>query len=79
MFCNKTLNDKINKIHKRLMKLILIDYESDFIKLLEKSNDIFMHQRFIYFLMIEIYKFLNGTSPHIMNDIFILRQNVYNI
>ena len=29
--------------------------------------------------MIEIYKYLNGHSPNIMNDIFKLRENMYNL
>ena len=28
--------------------------------------------------MIEVYKYLNGHSPDIMNDIFKLRENMYN-
>ena len=29
--------------------------------------------------MIEVYKNLNGHSPDIMNDIFKLRENMYNL
>ena len=29
--------------------------------------------------MIEVYKYLNGHSPDIMNDIFNLRENLYNL
>ena len=29
--------------------------------------------------MIEVYKYLNGLSPDIMNDIFKLRENTYNL
>ena len=29
--------------------------------------------------MIEVYKYLNGHSPDIMNDIFKLRENKYNL
>ena len=29
--------------------------------------------------MIEVYKYLNGHSPDIMNDIFKLRENAYNL
>ena len=31
------------------------------------------------FLMIEGYKYLNGLSPQIMNDIFKLRKNTYDL
>ena len=29
--------------------------------------------------MIEVYEYLNGHSPDIMNDFFKLRENIYNI
>ena len=29
--------------------------------------------------MIEVYKYLNGHSPDMMNDIFKLRKNMYNL
>ena len=29
--------------------------------------------------MIKVYKYLNGHSPDIMNDIFKLRENLYNL
>ena len=29
--------------------------------------------------MIEVYKFLNGLSPPVMEDIFKLRENIYNL
>ena len=37
------------------------------------------HQRCINSLMIEVYKYLNGHSPDIINDIFKLRENTYNL
>lgn len=30
-------------------------------------------------LMIEVYKFFHGLSPPIMNDIFTIRENAYNL
>ena len=30
-------------------------------------------------LMIKVYNYLNGHSPDIMNDIFKLRENMYNL
>ena len=29
--------------------------------------------------MIEVYKYLNGLSPPIMNEIFVARENTYNL
>ena len=79
MFCSKKSMKKINSIHERSLRLLLNDYESTFDLLLEKSHEISVHQNCINSLMIEVYKYLNGLSPDIMNEIFILRKNSYNL
>ena len=38
-----------------------------------------VHQNNIHFLIIEVYRFLNGLSPPIMDDIFRLREHRYNL
>ena len=38
-----------------------------------------VHQKCIELLMIEVYKYLDGLSPHIISDIFKLRENTYNL
>ena len=47
--------------------------------LLEEAHQITFQQRCINSLTIKVYKDLNGHSPHITNDIFKLRENMYNI
>ena len=47
--------------------------------LLEKTHQITFDQRCINSLMIEVYKYVNGHSPDIINDIFKLRENKYNL
>ena len=46
---------------------------------LENANEKSVHQKCIKFLLTEVYKYLNGLSPHIMNTIFKLRQKSYNL
>ena len=40
MFCSKTSNTMINKIHDRALRLMLNDHTSDFDTLLQNNNDI---------------------------------------
>ena len=42
-------------------------------------NEKTIHQRCIERVLTEVYKFLNGYSPDIMNDILDPRQNTYNL
>ena len=78
-FCTKHSIGRINSIHKRCLRLIQQNYTSDFEMLLENANEKPVHQKCIEFLMIEVYKYLNGLSPDIISDIFKLRENTYNL
>ena len=78
MFCSKKSTKKINAVHERSLRITLKDYESPYALLLEEAHQITFHQRCINSLTIEVYKYLNGHSPDIMNDIF-KRENMYNL
>ena len=79
MFCSKTSNNMINKIHERALRLILNDHTSDFHTLLQNSNDTCNHHRNIQILMVEIYKIKNNLNPPIMDFMFERRNNTYNL
>ena len=59
MFCSRTSNNMINKLHQRSLRIILNDYSSDFNILLENNNDICNHHRNIQALLIEVFKMKN--------------------
>ena len=48
-------------------------------KEVQEVHEITFHQRCINSLMTEVYKYLNGNSPDIMNDIFKLKENICNL
>ena len=75
IFCSKKSTKKINAVHERSLQIILNDYESPYPLLLEEAHQITFHQRCINSLMIKVYKYINGHSPDIMNDIFKLRED----
>ena len=78
MFCFKITTKNINSVHERSLHIILNDYESPYSLSLEEAHQETFLQRCINSLLIEVYKDLNGHSPDIMNDIFKLRENMYN-
>ena len=80
MFHNPSLNNKINRLHERCLRIICNEKYSNFEKLLAKDNSVSIHYNNVHTLAIEMYKVANGLSPDIMNDIFKLRENIhYNL
>ena len=67
MFHSRTLNNKINRLHERTLRIVYSDYKSSFCELLEKDKSFSIHHKSIQSLAIEIYKFLQNLSPCIMN------------
>ena len=79
MFCTKRSLRRINNIHEWWLRLIQQNCRSEFERLLENANEKSVHHKCIEFLFIEVYTHVNGLSPDIMNTIFKLRQNTYNL
>ena len=70
IFHNRSLNDKINRLHERCLRIIYNDKHSNFEELLVKDNSVSIHHNNIHTLAIEMYKVVNGMSSEIMNGIF---------
>ena len=70
MFCSRTMNTKINRIHERALRLVYQDYNSTFEELLSKDNSLCFHHRNIHQVAIEMYKVKHELSPPFMRDIF---------
>ena len=69
----------INKLHERLLRIILNDYSSDFNILLENNNDICNHHINIHALLTEVFKMKKELAPPIMESISNKRFNTYNL
>ena len=59
MFHNRTLNNKINKLHERALRLTYKDEKSTFSELLEKDKSVTIHERNIQKLATLMYKVKN--------------------
>ena len=68
MFCNKTSNNQINKIHKRTLRLAYEMQDGNFEDLLLKDNSWNVHESNRRTLLIQIYKSIN-LSPPMMKDL----------
>ena len=70
MFHNRTLNNKINRLHERPLRLVYDDENLSFEKLLELDNSMKIHHRNLQKLAIEMYKIKNNLCPIPMKEIF---------
>ena len=61
---------KIEKIHKRCLRIALDDYDSDYDVLLRKSGKVTKEIKRLRVLAIEIFKTVNNLNPNYMKDIF---------
>ena len=66
LFCNKGANKKIDRAHKRALKILHNDYDSSIQSLLARSNSVTIHVQNLQKLMTEIYMSLNNMNPSIV-------------
>ena len=79
MFHSRMLNNRINKIHERALRIVYKDFPSTFEQLLQKDGYFTIHERNIQALAIELYKIINGISPDIMKQVLSLKDcNIYS-
>ena len=69
MFHSRKLNNRINSIHERALRITYKDYKSSFNELLQKDNAVTIHQRNLQALATEIIKIKNDLSPEIMKEV----------
>ena len=70
MFHNRKLNNHINRIHERALRIAYQDHSSTFNELLAKDSSFKIHDRNLQKLLIEIFKVKMKLAPEIMNEVF---------
>ena len=75
MFHSRKLNNRIDKIHERSLRVVYDDSQSTFRELLNKDNSFTIHERNIQTLAVELYKVVNRTSPKLMSHVFPLKNS----
>ena len=79
MFHSKYMNNRINHIHERALRIAYNDYISSFESLLERDKSVTIHHRNLQLLATEMYKLKYGLAPKIMQELFPLKKTNYNI
>ena len=73
------MNNKINRLHVRALRIAYQDYASRFVSLLEKDGSVTTHQKNVQLLMTEMFKTTNNLNPSFMDEIFLKRSVTYNL
>ena len=69
MFCDRTANNKINRLHQRALRIAYEYFETTFEELLTKDGSVTIHQRNLRDLAIDMYKVSNKLSPPFMSEL----------
>ena len=70
MFRRRSLNNKINLIHERALRITYGDETSTFQQLLEKDNFVPIHDKNLRELATEMIKISINLTPEIAKEIF---------
>ena len=69
MFHSRKLNNKINKLHERALRIVYKEDYSTFNDLLARDGSCTIHHHNLQLLAAEMYKVNNNLSPEFMHDI----------
>ena len=81
MFHSRTLNNKINSIHERALRITYNDSKSRFEELLNKDNSVSIHHRNLQVLITEMFKIKSNLNmnPEFLEKIFQNRALLYKL
>ena len=78
-FHSSRLNNKINSVHERALRITYQDNTSTFQELLKKDNSVSIHHRNLQVLATEMFKTHWGLSPEILRETFVPKTSLYNL
>ena len=79
MFHSRQLNNKINKLHERALRMVYKNTNLSFQELLDLDESFCIHHRNLQRLATEMYKIKNDISPTLIQELFPRYDNSYNL
>ena len=76
---SRTLNNKINRLHERALRIVYKNNNLNFQELLEKDGSLTIHHKNSQRLAIEMYKIENHLSPLPMQQLFTEKKRKYDL
>ena len=78
-FHNRRYYNKLNRLHKRMLRRVYKDYKSSAAELLSEDKSLTVHQKNVQKLATEVYKVKNELCAKIMLDLFKEVTHPYNL
>ena len=75
---NRTVNNKINCLHERCLRIVYNDNKSSFQELLDKGKGVTIHVKNVRALAVEMFKVSNNYATSLMSEIFDKLNNDYD-
>ena len=79
MFHSRKINNHINSLHERTLRVVDRDYNATFSELLSKDKSVTIKQKNLQLLATEIFKTKNELNPKIMEEIFTFKNVDYDL
>ena len=79
MFHSRTLNNKINNLHTRALRIVYKNANLSFEELLKLDNSFSIHHRNLQKLATEMYKIKHKISPVLVQELFPNYENIHNL
>ena len=76
---SRTLNNRINNICERPLRLTYKDTQSSFKEIFKKDHSVTVHHKILQILVTEIFKVKNDLAPDVMKDVFELKETSRNL
>ena len=75
---SRTLNNRLNGLHKRALSLVYKDFSSSFPELFAKDKNVTIHHRNLQTLAYKIFKVKNNKAPEILTEIFSQKESSHS-
>ena len=79
MFHSRSINNKINRWHERVLRIVYIDFKSSFENLLEKDGTVSIHVKILQNLATEMFKVSKNFSVLLISELFHQKVNHYDL
>ena len=70
MFCGKTTKYEVNSVHKGDMSVLLNNYTSSFEELLQRSEEVKIHDKNLQTLILQVYRCMTSGNPSVLWEFF---------